>query len=230
MSTKCFTPLLGKRLRATQLDQCGHVPASGTANAVAVTNGFMEVRLSSEVEDGSEIITRKADGSLCVNERTADSFKRFTLEMDFCGVDPGLLSLVTNGRRYVDYSGDAAGIVVGEGTIDSKFALELWTGLSGEACPTGVSEVSGLLLLPFVQSGVLGDITINGTDAITFSMTGAFTKGGNGWGVGPYNVMLNGSNPAPLPTALDPLDHLLLVQTGVAPPTGTCGLISMPAA
>lgn len=229
MATKCFTPLLGKRLRVTALDECGHVPASGTEDSVAITNGFMTFTLSSEVEDGSEIITKKADGSLCVNEMTASSFKRFTLEIEFCGVDPGVLSLVTNGRAYLDHAGDQAGFVVPEGTIDSKFALELWTGLSGQACPTGVEECSGYLLLPFVQAGVLGDIEITGEDAITFSMTGAFTKGGNSWGVGPYEVVANDGTPDFLPEALDNLDHLLLMETCVTPPEGACGLQAMPA-
>lgn len=228
MATRCFTPVLGKRLRATRLDDCGNVPASGTADSIAVTDGFITLTLSSEVEDGSEIITRKADGSLCVNEMTASSFKRFTLEVEFCGVDPGLLSLVTNGNVYQDHAGDDAGIVIPEGTIDSTFALELWTGLSGAACPTGVEEASGYLLLPFVQSGVLGDLEVNGEDAITFSMTGAFTKGGNAWGVGPYNVVLDSGVDAALPTALDPLDHLLLMETGVTPPASVCGLQAMP--
>lgn len=232
MATRCFTPLLGKRMRVTRLDDCGNVPASGTADSIVVTNGFMTVSLSSEVEDGAEIITKKADGSLCVNEMLASSFKRFTLEVEFCGVDPGLLSLVTNGAAYADYNGDTAGIVIPEGTIDSTFALELWTGLSGQACPTGegITECSGYLLLPFVQAGVLGDLEINGEDAITFSMTGAFTKGGNAWGVGPYDVLLDGSTPSPLPTPVDALDHLLLVETCVAPPTSECGLQAMPAA
>lgn len=232
MATRCFTPVLGKRIRVTALDECGTVPASGTADSIVATSGFISLTLSSEIEDGSEIITKKADGSLCVNERTADSFKRFNLEMEFCGVDPGLLSLVTNGQAYVDYNDDVAGITIPEGTITSKFALEMWSGLTGAACPTGVdvSECSGYLLLPFVQAGVLGDIEVNGEDAITFSMTGAFTKGGNGWGVGPYEVVLDGSTPSVLPTALDSLDHLLLMETCVAPPESVCGLQDMPAA
>ena len=230
MSTRCFTPVLGKRIRATVLDDCGNVPASGTADSMAVTDGFIRVSLSSEVEDGSEIITRKANGALCVNERTADSFKRFMMEIEFCNVDPGLFSVVTNGISYLDYAGDTAGFTIAEGTIDTNFGFELWTGLSGAACPTGVEEASGYLLLPFVQSGVLGDLEINGEDSINFSMTGGFTKGGNGWGVGPYSVVLDGLDAAVLPTALDPLDHLLLMETGVSPPESVCGLQAMPAA
>jgi hypothetical protein len=191
------------------------------------TDGFISLTLTSEVEDGAEIITKKADGSLCVNEQTASSFKRFTVEIEFCGVDPDLLALTTNADAYLDYAGDTAGIVVPEGTIDAKFALEVWTGLSGQACPTGVEEASGYLLLPFLQAGVLGDLTIDGENAVTFSMTGAYTKGGNAWGEGPYDVLLDSGTPAALPTALDPLDHLLLIETGVAPPPSACGCAAL---
>lgn len=224
MATRCFTPLLGKRLRAVSLDECGNTPASGTIDSVVTTDGFISVSLSAEVEDGSEIITRKADGSLCVNEMTASSFKRFTVESEFCGVDPGLLAVTTNAEIYENYESVAAGIVVPEGTINKKFSLELWTGLSGEACSPGVEEASGYMLLPFVQAGVLGDMTLDGENAVTFSMTGAYTKGGNAWGVGPFNIMADGGAAAPLPTALDPLDHLLLVATDIAPPPSVCGL------
>lgn len=231
MATHCFAPVLGKRIRAVTLDACGGVPASGTADSMVVTNGFISVTLSSQVEDGTEIITKKADGSLCVNEMTNPSFKRFTVEIEFCGVDPGLLSVVTNANIYDDYIGDPIGFTVPEGTIDGRFSFELWTGLSGAACASGDEEASGYLLLPFVASGVLGDITVDGENAVTFSMTGAFTKGGNTWGTGPFNVMLDGSNnPAPLPTALDPSDHLLMIEVGLAPPASVCGLQAMPAA
>src|SRR5699024_11399919 len=105
------------------------------------------------------------------------------------------------------------------GDIDKAFALEIWTGLSGQACGEGAEEASGYLLLPFVQAGVLGDIEMGGEDAVTFSMTGAYTKGGNGWGAGPYDVVFGGDDePSDLPSALDPPDHLPITATGLAGP------------
>jgi hypothetical protein len=221
MTTHCFIPVLGKRLRATVLDACGVPPAAAAPDAWLATDGFISVALSSEVEDGTEIITKKADGSLCVNEKQADSFKRFTAEIEFCGVNPSLLAIVSNAEPYLDGT-EVIGFTVPEGVIDKKFALELWTGLSGQACAPGAEEAGGYLLLPFLQAGVLGDITIDGENAVTFSITGASTKGGNAWGVGPYDVVLDTSAPAALPTALDPLDHLLLIDTGLAPPPSAC--------
>ena len=226
---RTFTPVLGKRIRVTALDNCGRTPDVGADNVVAVTDGFITATLSSEVEDGTEIIVKKADGSLCVNERLASSFKSFTLELEFCGVDPGILSLTTNAEMYENYASVAAGIVIPEGKIEKKFAFELWTGLSGAACAEDVEEASGYMLLPYVQSGVISGLTVDAENSVSFTLTGAYTKGGNGWGVGPYDVLDNTGAASALPTALDPLDHFLLIETGIAPPrvlTGLYGITS----
>ena len=233
--THCFIPVLGKRIRATKLDVCGRTPAAAAADSYVATDGFISVSLTSEVEDGAEIISKKANGALCVNEMLASSFKRFTVEMEFCGVNPAMLSIVSNAKPYHDYAANTAGFTVPEGMITKKFALELWTGLSGQVCASGAEEASGYLLLPFLQAGVLGDITIDGENAVTFSLSGAYTKGGNSWGVGPFKVLQDATIPAspvpaPLPLALDPYDHLLLMDTGLAPPPSACSLQPMPTA
>ncbi|UDL16222.1 major tail protein [Microbacterium phage Kozie] len=227
MATHCFIPLLGKRIRVTPLDSCGLIPED--AEYVA-TDGFVTVNLSSEVEEGTEIIVRKASGALCVNEKMADSFKRFTVEIEFCGVNPSLLSIVSNAVPYEDGSGDVIGFTVPEGEIAKWFALELWTGLSGAVCEPGAEEASGYMLLPFVTAGVLGDIEIGGEDAITFSLTGAATKGGNQWGVGRYSVVRTEAGAAAkLAVAVDAFDHLLMIDTALAPPPSACDPAPVPA-
>lgn len=227
MATHCFIPLLGKRIRVTPLDSCGAVPDD--AEYVS-TDGFTTVTLSSEVEDGTEIIVRKANGALCVNERMADTFKRFTVEIEFCGVNPSLLGIVSNAKPYEDSTGDVIGFTVPEGEIAKWFAFELWTGLSGAVCAPGAESAGGYLLLPFVVAGVLGDIEIGGEDAITFSLSGAYTKGGNNWGQGPYNVVLDeAGTPSQIDPGVDPFDHLLMIDTALAPPPEACDPSPVPA-
>ena len=228
MSTKLFTPLLGKRLRLTQLDACGRVPVAGASQAFITTSGFISVELSAEVEDGVEIIQKRADGALCVNEKFANSFKRFNVNLTFCGVIPTALSITTNAEGYEDYAGDVAGITVPEGPIDKEFALELWTGLSGRACEDEDEEASGYLVLPRIQAGTMADLTADGENAITFGMSGGFTKGGNTWGSGTWEVVMDDGTPAVLPTPLDALDHLLLMDTGLAPPPASEDWQAMP--
>lgn len=216
MATHSFTPVLGKRFRIVSLDECGRVTPE---SEFYVGDGFVSVTLSSEVEDGVEILKRKFTGALCVNELSSPSFKYFTLEVEFCGVNPDVLTIMTNAEPYEDASGDVAGFTVPEGTLDKRFALEIWTGLSGQACGAGQEQASGYMLLPFVQAGVMSSIEMTEEDAVTFSMESANSKGGNGWGTGPFNVVFGADDtPAPLPTALDPKDHLLIMDTGLAVP------------
>lgn len=228
MSVHCFTPLLGKRLRITKLDSCGRLPAAAAADSFVVTDGFITVNISVEIEDGVEIIQKNAAGALCVNEKFSNSFKRLNVEAELCGVNPAVLGLTTNAEGYLDYAGDTAGITMGEGEINKWFALELWTGLSGMPCPEGDEIPSGYMILPFVAAGNVNNIEVGGENAINLSMTGAYTKGSNNWGRGPYNVVYNASSVAsPLPTALDPFDHFLLMDTALAFPPASCDLQAM---
>lgn len=213
MTTHSFVPILGKRMRVTQMTESGTVGANKI-----VTDGFITVTMTPEVEDGAEIILRNASGALCVNERMNNSFKRFNIEAQFCGVNPSLLSFVSNAAEYQDYGGDVAGFTIPEGEITGNFALELWTGLSGALSDT---MASGYFLLPFVRKGQVGDITVDGENAVTFTATGMATVGGHAWGVGPYNVLTGAGSPgvaSKLPTALDSYDHLLVIDTSVAAP------------
>jgi hypothetical protein len=230
MSTRCFSPIFGKRIRVSQMNQCC-APVTGGDCAEIATDGFISLSLSSEVEDGAEVITRKANGAICINHKAPDAFKRFTLEMEFCGVDPDLLAFMTNMTAYADYNGDISGATVYEGNVENKFGLEVWTGLSGEACPTGVDEASGYIALACVNAGVLGDISIDGENAVSFTMTGAYTVSGHSWGRGVHNVVLDeNGDPAVLPTALLPTEPMIILETGVAPPPSACGCAAFEAA
>jgi hypothetical protein len=220
-NTHKFAPLLGKRIRVTQMNDDGTVGAHFIA-----TDGFITVTLSAQVEDGTEIITRNAFGQLCINEKMNPTFKRLDIEIEFCGVNPSLLSYVSNAVEYEDYAGDVAGFTIPEGEIVGQYALEVWTGLSGALNDT---HANGYMLLPYAGKGNIDDIKVDGEDAIDFNLTGSSTRGGNQWGIGPYDVVMNGVTDdsgaedsggvaAPLPTALDPFDHFLLIDTAVAAP------------
>lgn len=224
MALHTYTPVKGKRFRLTTLDACGRVHAGSKH---IVDDAFVSVTLSAEVEDGESIIQRNMNGVICVNERTSPTFTGFTLEVEFCGVNPAIVTTLTNAQPYNDYASNFAGFTVPEGAVDTKFALELWMGLSGQACGAGADEASGYMLLPFLNAGVSSDIEISGEDAVTFGMTGAYTLSGHQWGQGPYHVVYNASNAASaLPTALDSRDHLLMLDTGLAVPAPTEGLVT----
>lgn len=226
MPTKTITPIRGKRLRVTQLDDCGRVTPTSMQ---IVTEGFVTVTLTPQVEDGNDIQVRNASGALCINEKGNPTFTGLDVEIEFCDVNPSLISFVTNAEDYDNYANDVAGFTLPEGEITGRFALELWTGIAGVACDDTGNETSGYILLPLVAAGTLGDLSIGGEDAITFSLSNSSTRGGNTWGTGPYNVMIDDTDaPAALPTALDPLDHFLMVETTLAPPIANAQPTTVP--
>lgn len=216
-TTHTYAPLFGRRIRVTQLDGSG----SYTGQNFFVTKGFVSVALSSETEDGAEIIQRNANNELCINEKLATTFKRLNATVRFCGVNPTLLDWMSNAKVYQDAAGDDAGFTLDEGAIEGHFALELFTGLAGSL---GDLTAGGYALLPFLSKGTLANLEFNGENAVDFSVENMLSVSNNQWGTGPYNVVMDSSaTPAPgkLPTALDPLTHFLLLDTAVAAPAET---------
>jgi hypothetical protein len=223
--TKCFPLIRGRTLRATKLDGCGNtVPGS---QSQVVTDGYISVALTANTEEGEEIQITNAAGKICISDIPAPTLIGYGIEVTLCGVDPSLINLLTG--QAVVYNDDTTPEVVGfrvNSGVDldqSGFALEVWTGVPSTACEPGEDQSYGYLLIPFVKGGVLGDFTIE-NGAVNFQITGANSKDGSLWGVGPYDVVLDGTDtPSPLLTAIDTKDHLHLELTQVAPPASVCG-------
>lgn len=224
-TAKCFALVKGRAMRVTKLDNCGN-PVPGPASQV-VTKGFISVALTANTDEGTAISVTNANGDTCVRDDPSPEFLGYTVEISLCGVDPGLLGLLTGQDVVYDDSGTplAVGFDVGTDVSldDTAFALELWSVVTGQACSTG-DKAYGYFLLPFVKGGNLGDFTI-ANDAINFTVSNAKTQDGNAWGVGLYDV-LKDSTGADSPL-LDPIGadkHLRVIQVTKAPPTiGDCG-------
>lgn len=226
MPTKCISLVRGRRIRVTRLDGCGR-PVFGEASSV-VSKGFISVAFTANTTQTDEINVTNAAGEVCVFEPAETTLTGYGVEIQFCEVDPELLALITGQDVYVDAFGNVVGFKVNT-KVDLEgqgFALELWAGAgNSDACATeGAQGSYGYLLLPYLKGGILGDFTVEGTN-VTFTISGANTRDGNNWGVGPYtDVMLtSGSVPGPLVEALDSDDHLLTIITQVAPPEALCG-------
>lgn len=209
-------------MRATKVDNCG-APVESACSQV-VTDGFISVQLSPEIEEGEEITVRKANGALCISDQGCPELKWITAEITLCQVDPDLFSFFTGYDLVLDYAGNSVGNRVGSDVqCDAGVALELWTDIPGQVCTaTGVKQY-GYFLLPWLINGIVGDFTIE-NDALNLVLT-ARTQVGSTWGVGPYNVdPINVANaPGPLLTPIGPRHHLDMHMTTVAPPVAVCG-------
>lgn len=225
MSTECPSYLRGKVMRATRLNGCGQ-SQYGDGNMV-VSDGFISVKMSAEVEEGEEVSVTKANGKTCISDKPCDQLKWYTVESQFCQVDPALVTLMNPTWQPVhDNQGDVVGFdAIGELSCDTGFALELWMDVYGEtdACTGQEAQGAwGYMLLPWVVGGAPGDLEIN-NGAVTFTFTGR-TKIGNRWRRGPYNVTLGENNvPSPLLTPVPQKAHYRLFTTTVRPPEPECG-------
>lgn len=225
MTTTCPSFLRGNVMRVTRLNSCGQ-PIYGDCNQVT-TDGFVTVTLSAEVQEGEEVTVTKANGQTCISDKACDQLRWYTVETEFCQVDPDLIQMMNpTWEKILSYQGDTIGYdAKGNLSCDTGFALEIWMDTYGatDACSgEGSQGAFGYLLLPWVVGGAPGDLEI-GNDAISFSFTGR-TKLGSRWGKGPYPVML-GENavPGPLLTPVDDNTQYRLFVTTIRPPEPECG-------
>ena len=217
--SKQYSLVRGRAMRATRTNGCGN-PTPG-ADSVVTSEGFISVGLTANTEAGETISVTNAAGKVCVQDEPTPKFVNYSVEINFCGVNPDLVGMLTGQPLVLDAQGEAVGFRMNS-KIDvdlSGFALELWAGVAGQACDTTGATSYGYVLLPFIKGGTLGDFSIE-NGAVNFSVTGAKTKDGSGWGVGPYDVVLDATGtPSPLAEVITEGDHLHLELTSVPPPT-----------
>lgn len=216
-----FSVVRGNRMRFTRVDDCGEI-VYGTCSTV-VTDGFVSVEYSANIEEAEEILLKNAAGQICILDTTCPELKWYDLEMEFCRVDPDLLSLMTGSEVVEDGSGGSVGISIGTKlSCPEGFALEVWANIAGASnCEEG-GRAYGYFLVPWVTNAIIGDFSIE-NDAITLQVS-ARSSNNHAWGAGPYDVVLDDvGDPSPLLTPLDTDTHLLIQKTLLAPPELTDG-------
>jgi hypothetical protein len=232
----CASLLLGKRMRVTKVDGCGR-PVTGSCSVVT-SKGFVTVKLSPEIEKGNEITQKNAAGEVCVSAKLCDTIKWWSVEIEFCSVDPDLMGITApNWPKELDYAGNPAGVrITKQLSCDTGFALEVWSDVEGgDACADpNVPGQWGYFLIPWLTGSVPGDVEI-GADAIDFTIT-ATTKDNPGWAKGPHHVVLNPVVPPATEPAAGPLltpvaanEQVLIQVTTVPPPAAVCGCQALPA-
>jgi hypothetical protein len=228
MTSQCFSLVRGRAMRVTKLDGCGQVLLG--ASSQVVSDGFISVALTANNEEGETISVTNAAGKICVMDEPAPEFTGYTIEVQFCGVDPELFSLMTGQPVVMDAAGnDAVGLRINSGinVNESGFALELWSNVPVAVCDESGGASYGYFLVPFVKGGTLGDLTVE-NGAVNFTLTGARSKDGSGWGVGPYDVVRDDTSAeSPLLEPIDTKDHLHLQLTTVGPPEASCGAVEL---
>ena len=222
-----FSLIRGRRMRVTRLDGCGG-PVLGP-DSVVTTKGFISVGLEAQTEEGEDITVTNANGDIEVSDIPPPKFTGYEVEISLTKVNPNLVNLFTGQPLVTDEDDEEAiGFRVNSGISldESGFALELWSGVPAAVCEPGQDQTFGYMLVPFLKGGVLGDFTVE-NGPVSFTISGAVSKDGSSWGVGPFDVIETTGGPAPLKDPIDSQDHLHMQLTTLAPPEPSPGATAL---
>lgn len=226
MPSVCHSVVRAPAARVTRLGPCGEIIDTGCD--MATTESFVDITLTKVLQDRQDAFQLNANGDSCVDSPKAPFLRWYEVTVTFCKVDPELFNIVSAEPLVLNDAvvPEAIGwCTLPDSPSASNFALEFWTGTEDDGCD-GEDPDYGYGVLPRIAQGMIGDVSIaNGV--ITFTVTG-ITRGGNQWGTGPYNVIINetGPNaglPGPLLTAMNPASHKCFFWTKLPPPDGVCG-------
>lgn len=230
MSTKCFAQVRGSVIRVTRLDACGN-PDPGLS-AVAVSKRISTITIDEVTDDGTNIRERNFGDELCIVDDAFTEVIGYSADISLCGVDPDLISLFTGQPIVTNAAGDIVGFDASSDiNLDSfGFALEVWSRIAQGACDNDGNRPWGYTVFPFFKGGRLGGFSFE-NGAVQFTISGAQTRDGNGWGVGPFDVDRDESSlPAPLYTPLGVNTHYRNILVTLDPPEATCGAVALASA
>lgn len=222
MTTKCYAQVRGSVIRVTRLDAFG-TPLLDPLDAV-VTKGISSVTLNEVTDTEPELKVTDTYGDLMLRTRPVSELLHFTADVRLCGVDPGLIQVMTGQQYVTDRIDDNVGFGV-DTKIDLRsfgFALEVWSRITGATCE---DARWGYTVFPFLKGGRLGGFEF-ANSAVTFEIKGARTYRHPGWGLGPYQVTRDAEGN--LTQLLEPMGSSRQWQnmlTTVAPPEPGCGII-----
>lgn len=227
MATKCYAQVRGSVIRVTRLDSCGN-PDPG-ASAVVVSKRISTVTIDEVTEDGTNIRERNFADEICVVDDAYTQILGYTADIALCGVDPDLVSLLTGQPVVTNAAGDIVGFdATTDVNLDSfGFALEVWSRIAGTACDASGNRPWGYTVFPFLKGGRVGGFSFE-NGAVQFTISGAQTRDGNGWGVGPFEVDRDmGGNPSPLTDPLGENTHYRNILVTLDPPAASCGAFAL---
>lgn len=225
-----FQTVRGRTVRLTKVDQCGN-PIGG-AGASFVTQGFITLKATKNMDNGNEIKQNRADDSVDSYIPGKQTLLNFNMEIDFSVNDTGAIPMVSGDPAVLDWQSAVSGWE--EQALNPSqvfFALELWTGAAqpmGAAC-SGANPQYGYWAYPFIGNAYIDVDDIANTETNFKLMANTFH--GNQWGKGPYNVVpLDVTNTSSrLLAAMSPSAHRHFEVTTIAPPTppATAGPVSL---
>lgn len=183
-----------------------------------MSDSFITLNLKAELEQPDEFIVKLANGKLCINEIGCATLKRYTVDVTLCNADPDLFEIMGGVVKVLDYAGNVVGYEIDQDLGScGKFSLEFWTRVPQGQCLAGGFGQYVYWLLPCLQNGRVGDVSIaNGPLEFSFA---ADAIPSSAWGVGPFDTVAHDSlnTAGPLLSTIG-CQTALHVQTTTIPP------------
>lgn len=230
MAVTCAKMSRGKMMRLTLLDACGTV-VEGPGSTL-VTKAFVSGTFTPNYLDAEEISIADADGEICISDRSDPALQWIDISLIICTVDPTMINLITGDPLVFDDTAitpNTVGFRIDTAlTGTAHFALELWSGITGQACAVGGFPAYGYWLFPWVRDAQWGEWVIE-NGALTLTFTARAVVGSN-WGVGPYMVRRDATVPAtlePLLTAIGATQPMHFEVSTAPLPTPACGTVEL---
>lgn len=220
----------GKTMRLTRLDECGNIVEGLTSTLVT---GMVSITPTANYLDPEELQQADANGDLCIDDRGPVQLRWIDLAIQLCVTDPFFVNIVTGDPLVVDDATPTPNTVGWQIdqqlTGSANFALEVWSGVSGQACAPGGFPKYGYWLFPWVKDAQWGEWSIANAALVTNFTARAVV--GSPWGVGPYNVRRDATVPATEEPLLAPgvltTTAMHFQSTTLAPPTAACGAVEL---
>jgi hypothetical protein len=169
-------------LRVCKLTSAG-VPVVG-ATSCYTTKAFTRFSWTPEYEEGEEISTVAADGTICVYFKMDDTIKQVTMELEICKPQPEIHEILAGGTLLTEATENVGWAMpdVGSVATPNGVSVEVWSRAIVNGRPAATNPF-WRWVLPYVKTRLEGDRTLeNGALANVFSGTGL---GNSSWGDGP---------------------------------------------
>lgn len=179
MAYFCPKSIKACAMRITRQNSCGVALDPLTPNSRIQTAGFMEVKLSPDIEGGEDITMKNGCGDICIRDKDCDRLKGFDVEMKLCGVPLPVLEMLLDvtlleGTTPGEFKGAVLRESKGAPCEDPK-SIELWSKNSNRAQCLVAGEVTNVYLqwlLPFTRNWeISGDLTFS-TGALEVTVKG----------------------------------------------------------
>lgn len=232
-TVECYSMVRGSAIRVTELGSRGQ-----TLNPVryGVSKSVVKVAINEvALEGANEMLSTPEDERRLRFVKSTQTI-RYTADIEFLRVDPGILSLVT-GVPMVHgaslgfgetpfgewpFGGAVTSDVIGFDSVPrlapTAFSLEVWSKLTGSHC---VGEPRwGYTLFPFLKGGRLTGFKFH-NGLVSFNLIGAQTRRMPRWGVGPHDIE------GPFERLITPVSRNTSWRSFVtqgAPPVEFCGI------